>query len=186
MQTVFPTKNVSELWCVGVKGAMNKRNKLICTFFFLLFFFLPICCTATTYNEHSNQNKYDFRKLATVYLFEKGGLETVYHLGACGDFAVEIERRKDELSSLVEGSVLIAQHKLLPVNQLINKDYVEVRGVMDAQSAEIQKAYYPRYAHPSRPVDWREQKATAAKEKVLQLKKEVSDTQQLQIEQRER
>jgi hypothetical protein len=141
MHTDFPTKKVSELWCFGVKGAMNKRNKLICTFFFLLFFFLPICCTATTYNEHSNQNKYDFRKLATVYLFEKGGLETVYHLGACGDFAVEIERRKDELSSLVEGSVLIAQHKLLPVNRLINKDHVGVRGVMDAQSAEIKQAY---------------------------------------------
>ena len=140
----------------------------------------------------------------------------MYHLGACGDFAVEIERRKDELSSLVEGSVLIAQQKLLPVNQLINKDHVGVRGVMDAQSAEIQKAYeksdkgrasqkayresdkgsaYQKaYQKAYRESDKvlqlkKEQKATAAtaaKEKVLQLKKEVSDTQQLQIEPRER
>ena len=123
----------------------------------------------------------------------------MYHLGACGDFAVEIERRKDELSSLVEGSVLIAQQKLLPVNQLINKDHVGVRGVMDAQSAEIQKAYeksdkgrasQKAYRESDKVLQLKkEQKATAAtaaKEKVLQLKKEVSDTQQLQIEPRER
>ena len=118
----------------------------------------------------------------------------MYHLGACGDFAVEIEQRKDELSSLVKGPLLIAQQKLLPLDQLINKDHVGVRGVMDAQSAEIRKAYLKAYKKVYQQHGTNDPvvvarlvaaKVTAVKEKVLQLKKKVSDAQQLQVKLKE-
>ena len=164
------------------------------TVLYLLFLFLSMCGLATTYNEQSHQNPYAFRKLATVLLFEKGGSETVYHVPACQAFVSEMLKQRDGLSRLVNGKTLTAQGKLLPVDQLINKDHVGVRGVMDAQSAEIRKAYLKAYKKvyqqhgtndPVAVARLVAAKVTAVNEKILQLKKTVLETQQLQVEQRE-